>query len=349
MKTAYLVRYGAFGDAIHMSNVFKALDELGYHITFEHNFKCGQVHARNPRIDRMIYLDPHARVARRDGKFKPYRDLAQRLRNIRKGGCFDLFIDFSYSLEHALIAPEAEPEYFWPLHMRRAKNANTCYYDQSMMWAGLTDKKYMGWTGEVWFSREEHRAIKEYLSKWQDHFIILWTLRGTMWQKAIYPIAKDICDEWLKRHPKSLIILTGDEFCQKWEWDHPNVLKKSARIPFRQALCMARYVDLVVTPETGLGVGAGIYSTPKIMMLTAASLKNIVGNDKNDFSLQSPAWCSPCTRAIYNTKSCTLNENTGLPICVDFPKDMVLDRMEEVYSKNFPRNWSEPEEGDVYI
>ena len=48
------------------------------------------------------------------------------------------------------------------------------------------------------------------------------------------------------------------------------VVHRSGRMPFRQALLMARYMDLVVTPETGLGIGAGAYGTPKIMLLTIA-------------------------------------------------------------------------------
>ena len=205
----------------------------------------------------------------------------------------------------------------------------------------------------------------DYLEQFKDNYVILWAIRGSMYQKAMYPIAEEICTEFIRRHPETVIITTGDKFCQQWEWDHPNVIHKSGRIPFRQALNMAKYADMVVTPETGLGIGAGAFGVPKIMLLTAASLTNIVGNDENDYSLQSPAYCSPCFRAIYNTRNCPLGqprflngkiidhmpideygkeELTQLPICVDFPAEMVLERMEEAYASGYERNWDRPTE-----
>jgi len=360
MKTAYLVRYGAYGDHCHMSNVIKALDELGYNITFEYNYKGAQIHTYNPRVNTHKVFEPSEQLKTK----KSIRDWHLRLNAYQDN--YDLYVNFARSLEDGLIASEDTPEYFWPLKDRRAKNAHVCYYDRSMIWAGLTDKKYMGWTGEIYFKKEEHDHVRKQLEPYRDKFVILWALRGTMWQKAVCHIAKDICNEWLDKHPDSVIITTGDAPCKEWEWvsghgttiaperglgdGSASLIHKSGRMPFRQALNIARYVNLVVTPETGLGIGAGVLGVPKIMLLTAASLKNIVGNDKNDFSLQSDAWCSPCTRAIYNTKSCTINPETKLPICVDFDKDRVLNRMEEAYELHYMQNWDEPsDERPVYM
>ena len=343
MKKVFMVRMGAFGDHVHMSNVIKAFHLDGWEITFLYNYKGAQVHTANPRVHHHKVLEMSPMVTRK--KKKEFEDTL-----ISAKENFDRFINFSKSIEDALIAYEGTAEYFWPLKKRRKKNTNICYYDQSMLWAGLTDDKYMGWTGEVFFTNIEHEFIKAWMRKYiGDRHFILWGMRGSMYQKAVYPLAKDICNEWLKRHPDSVIVTTGDEFCQQWEWEHERVIHKSGRMPYRQALHLARYADMVVTPETGLGIGAGAFQTPKIMMLTAASLKNVVGNDINDYSLQSDAWCSPCTRAIYNVRSCPLGEPVlqrrlddqcnlmekpvidQLPICVYFDKERVLDRMEEVY------------------
>ena len=333
-----------------MSNVIRAFDELGYHITFEYNAKGVQMHSDNPRIDRHVAFEP--------SMMKTHEEkLAFQKRHKRIQGEYDVYVNFSGSLEDSLIAPEESPEYFWPLHLRRAKNSHICYYDQSMKWAGLTATEYMGWSGEIWSTKEDHEYIKKWLDPYKDHFIILWALRGSMWQKAIYPIVKDICDQWCKMHPETVIITTGDDFCRQWEWEHPNVVHKSGRMPYRQVMLISRYVDMVVTPETGLGIAAGAYGTPKIMLLTAASLKNIVGNDKNDFSLQSDAWCSPCTRAIYNTDNCPTmefdhltvqNEKVRLPICVDFKKERVISRMQEIFDAGIPRRWDAPDR-EVYV
>ena len=340
MKRVYLVRWGAYGDHIHMSNVIRAFDEDGWHITCEYNHKGAQIHSYNPRIDVHKYFEPTKDNFNGSKKF--YSFLREKERIINDN--YDHFVNFGHSLENTLIEPERQSSYFWPLWLRREKNTNICYYDQSMIWSGLTDQKYMGGVGEIWFTEEEHEHVWNQLQPYRDKFVIVWALRGTMWQKAVCHIAKDIVNDWLKEFPDTVVITTGDDFCQKWEWVSPigttiapekgigegaTLIHKSGRMPFRQALHFARYADLVVTPETGLGIGAGAMSTPKIMLLTAASIKNIVGNDKNDYSLQSDAFCSPCTRAIYNTLSCPVNKQTELPICVDFDKNKVLEKMRE--------------------
>jgi len=341
MKTAYLVRYGAYGDHVHMSNVIKALDELDYHITFEYNFKGLQIQNDNPRVNVHIPFEPPHRDAQKDDYLRHYK------RHMRLMDKYDLYVNFSHSLEDALIAGASSSEYYWPLDLRRAKNANTCYYDQSMKWAGLTDEKYMGRTGEIFYRKEDHEYVVNLLNKYKDRFILIYAFRGTMQQKATYPLAEPVINAFLDRHPDVLCITTGDPECQKWEFDHPNVWHVSGRMPFRQVLLMTRYADLVVTPETGLGIGAGSYGTPKIMMLTAASKKNIVGNDKNDYSLQSEAWCSPCTRAIYDTDHCPMKN--GHPICVDFDPEQVVERMEEVYQAGIPSKSWEIQDEPVYV
>lgn len=359
MKRVFLHREGAFGDHIHMSAVIRAFYEDGWEVTMSYNFKGAQIHTHNPMIARHDYFESSAKDVTKEGRKAHVKKLLAAMKE------YDRFVTLQNSIEERLIPGEHSPEYFWPLWLRRAKNADICFYDQSMIYAGLTAKKYMGRAGDVFFKKDEHNHVLDWMEQFKDNYVILWAIRGSMYQKAMYPIAKDICDEFIKRHPEVVIITTGDKFCQQWEWDHPKVIHKSGRMPFRQALNMAKYVDMVVTPETGLGIGAGAFGVPKIMLLTAASLTNIVGNDENDYSLQSPAYCSPCFRAIYNTNNCPLGperylngkiidhmpideygkeEITQLPICVDFPADMVLERMEEVYSSGYERNRSRPTE-----
>jgi hypothetical protein len=366
-----------------MSCIVKAFHEQGWEITFSYNFKGAQIHNCNPRIHHHEVFEFAANLKNEEA-LKEHNE-----RLLRAQDEYDRFVSLQDSLESALIAPESSPEYFWPLKLRRQKNTHVCYYDQSMKWAGFTGKEYMGWTGEIYNKTQDHEFVKKSLEPYKDKYIILWAMRGSMWQKAVCHIAEDICNDWLKEHPDTVIITTGDKFCQQWEWTSAvgkticpdeglgdgsaSLVHRSGRMPFRQALLMSRYADLVVTPETGLGIGAGAYGTPKIMMLTAASIKNIVGNDKNDYSLQSEAWCSPCTRAIYNTRNCPLGPGkyiTGknidwnhpdyqkvaqqqLPICVEFPKDVILNRMEEVYEKHGMYNLSKrneaPDGRSVYM
>lgn len=369
-KRVFLYRVGAFGDQIHCSSVVRAYHEDGWEVSMLYNHKGAQIHSYNPMIKHHQYYEASAKGVTR----KTWQQHQKEMTIVRDS--YDRFISFQKSLEHKLIYEEDSPEYFWPHWKRRARSENLCFYDHSMKWAGLTAPKYMGRTGDVFFKKQENNLVLDWLEPYKDKFIILWAIRGSMYQKAMYPISKEICSEFVRMHPETVIITTGDDFCQQFEWEGKNVIHRSGRMPFRQALCMAQYVDLVVTPETGLGIGAGSFGTPKIMLLTAASLTNIVGNDKNDYSLQSPAWCSPCFRAIYNTDNCHISDSqrvngansrfivksvdptsleyglereVSLPICVDFPKEMVLARMEEVYQAKHERIWRRHESEEPQV
>lgn len=358
MKKVFIHREGAFGDHVHMSNVIRAFYEDGYQVDMCYNFKGAQIHSYNPMITNHHFWESNAKTA----TSKMRKDHVALLKNAIE--TYDKFVTFQISLEQTLLPGETQVEYFWPLRIRRLKTADICFYDWSMRWAGLTNEKYMGWGGDVFFTKEENDFVLDWLKPYEDKYVILWALRGSMYQKAIYPIAREVLTEFINRHPDTVVITTGDKFCQQFEWDHPNVIHRSGRMPFRQALCMSQFVDMVVTPETGLGIGAGSFGTPKIMLLTAASIKNVAGNDKNDYSLQSPVYCSPCFRAIYNTNNCPLGskeikisgkyidrayadygeeEIMSLPACVEFPPDMVLEQMEKIYREHGKRNVKCPE------
>lgn len=368
-KSVLIIRWGAYGDQIHMSNVIRAFDELGYFIGASYNYKGVQIHADNPRIDRHYPYDPTEQSQLKASNADPAH-FYNIIKQLSQG--YNKVINLQGSLEGALIEDEQSYKYFMPLSWRRAKNTHTCYYDQSMLWAGIRDPKFMGRTGEIFFTREEHAHVGNYMKDFQDRYIIIWALRGSMYQKAVYPLAEETISRFCEKHPETVVFTTGDQFCTQFEFDHPNVVHLSGKFPFRQVLLMSKYSDLVVTPETGLGIGAGAFSTPKIMLLTAASLTNIVGNDKNDFSMQSNAWCSPCTRAIYNTNSCPklgktipvdkgtaayitttgkkVPERVELPLCVGFSIDEILERMDYVHALKIPRtNYNPTIKDEVYM
>ena len=346
------------GDHIHMSVVLRAFKEEGYHVTFEYNYKGAQIHSYSPYVDKHICFEPSQKVYQGDieSKLKHYFRLSKIEQECIKKGI--RFINLSGSIEDAIIPHQANRAYYMPKHVRNKRYANISYQNQSIKWCGLPSK-YRDRTGEVFFRRKEHERIREILRPFHEKkmYLLIWSIAGTMWQKAIYPWSKEVCDKFQQRHPETLIIVTGGPEYTKYGWEGKNVYNcMTKKHPFRQVLLMSRYVHALVTPETGIGIGAGIYGTPKCMLLTAASIQNIVEHDKNDFSLQSPAWCSPCHRAIYNTDTCQTRSVgfsdviQNLPICVFFNKEKVLEQMEKMYALNYAPNWDAPvDERPVYM
>jgi ADP-heptose:LPS heptosyltransferase len=352
MGRVLVVRAGAYGDHICITNVIRALDEQGWDVGLCYNQKGAQVHTRNPRIKERVFWEP--------ANTKFIAELQQDHEAFEKrvaemGAGYDKVVNLQNTLENSLVENQIREGFYWPLYMRREKNAHINYYDQGMHAAGLSPD---GRSGELWFSNEEHAIVAKSLEKVQDRFIVLWCWRGTMYQKAIYELAEETITRFCAENPNALVMTIGDKGCKQFEFDHPQVVHKSGVYPFRQAALLTKYVDMVVTPETGLGVAAGAYGTPKVMLLTSSSLQNIVANDENDFSIQSEAWCSPCFRAIYNTDCCEHLEGKNapdgmpLPICVAFDRERLFDRITEArdHAMRIGRKQHDPsEERPVYV
>ncbi len=325
MKRVYISRFGAYGDTCHCSHIPRIFKEEGYQVTFEYNYKGAQLLALNPFIDKHIFFEPPKEwIENHESSL-----VARYQKNKRLKEEYDWVIDLSGSLEGALIPGESDPQYYRFKKYKAKHFSNICFYDQTVKRCFLPEK-YFGRVGELYFKRDEHARAIQWFEPLKDKFIIIWALAGSMQQKAIYPWVKPVIDEFHKMHPDTLFILTAGPEHKDKAWQNEYTIDLVGKMPFRQIALMTKYANAVVAPETGLGIIAGSYSTPKMMLLTAASLKNIVGNDRNDFSLQSPSWCSPCQRAIYNTDYC--QTKNGHPICVYFPKDIILRKLEEIYS-----------------
>jgi hypothetical protein len=102
-------------------------------------------------------------------------------------------------------------------------------------------------------------------------------------------------------------------------------------------MLMAKYASLVIGAESGLMVASTLLGAPTVQLMTAASLKNHGGDFVNDYSLQSPAPCSPCHKGPYDYIGCPKFQHLGsqYPVCVKFEPEIILARMEQVYKKRW--------------
>ena len=313
------------GDIIHCSPVIRALKDDGFEITFEYNYKGLQLLRYHPLIDHHRFFEPCSPEYRD----KPVEYLYERWEKLGKD--YDKVVNLYRTLEYGMIVMEDMEEWKWSKEERH-KRFNKNFYDHQLAVAGYPH--ITGRVGEIFYPEHEHQFIKNYLKPYREKgfFIILYNLSGTGLHK-VYPFPQRLFSQFLSRHKDVVVLTTGDKTCQILEWEHPRVHKKAGKIPFRQALLLAKYVDCVIGCETGLLVGAGMWGTPKIMLLTAASKENLVKYDKNDYSLESPAECAPCHKGPYKYIDCPRDKRTGLPLCVFHNEEKILERMEEIYKR----------------
>lgn len=332
MKTRTLVvRLGAYGDCIIITPLLKILaqnfnNEI-YVLTSEQGM---EILENNPHIDRLIYYPRNSIPNELFGEF---------LETTRKAYDCDRIIDLCESIEVALALRYEDPRYNYTKNERRVicdKN----YYDYTLDFAGYSEPELKGQHGELFFTVDEERWAKEEAGRvWGGKYGILWGLSGSGRNKA-YPFVNYVWGSLITKYPNLVIMSVGDPVCEILECgtQHPALVGKSGKYTFRQSALLAKYADLVVSPDTGLLHVAGCYDTPKIGLLGHTTKNNITATFKNDHSIEAKCECAPCFRLIYNAGSqCPMDFVINAPWCMSkgLPAEMVYKHISDIIDKDY--------------
>lgn len=320
-----IYRLGAYGDVLHASHLPRLIKEY-YKVDkldFETSIRGYQILQGNPYIDNLTQvssdkIDRNDLFARWDHCIDTY----------------DYFFNLINTIEEKLCCNEDHYRYYMNSKFRREHCGKTNFYDSGTKACGLPDS-YLGTRGEMYYKPEEHQIAKARMAKWKKEYdadwIILIPLSGSSMHKR-FQSAKSICMKILDKYPKSLIVLTGDEFCKPDLFEHPRIINKVSKgWNFRTVALMVKYVDFYIGPETGLSCVAHMWDTPALQLLTAATWENHIKGAKNAYWVQSDAYCSPCCKNARNFYyGCPRREE--LPICVtSFNEDKIMAKVEEAY------------------
>lgn len=334
MKKAYITRYAAFGDHIHASHLPRLLKQKGGYdyVAFEYNPKGVDIYSNNPFIDEHIVFDPQVM------KDKPFSFLEKRWEQIFERGNFTKHFNLFNSIEYGYIAMEDQTEYYRSSEYRRKKFGGHNYFDQTVRFLGYSE--WVGEKGEIYFTDEEISIIKDiYNANYKDKFVIVCNLSGTSKHKLFYN-AEYIIKTFLLQHSDAVCITVGDDLSKKHlEFSGDRIInrcgefEKGKRYSFRQSMGIVKFANMTIGCESGLMVASTVLGCPTVQLMTAASIKNHGGDFNNDYSLQSPAECSPCHKGPYEYIGCPKFDylNERYPICIKFKSDVVLNRMEQVY------------------
>lgn len=344
MKSVYVTRYAAMGDHIHASHIPRLLKEhCGFdYVCFEYNNKGMAIYANNPFIDEHIVFEP----SKPGIAEKPMSYIEKRYEQIMERRGFTKHVNLLNSIEHGYIAMENQNEYYRDSEFRRQKFGEHNYYDQTTIFAGYPE--HVGMKGDLFFTEAEYEQVQRiYMDRYVDNFVLICNLSGTSKHKLFYN-AESIIKSFLSKHPEAICITMGDEdakvhldFFGDQIVNRAGAFNKDGKFdggkvyPFRQSMLMTKYADLVIGCESGLMVAATLLGAPTVQLMTAASIKNHGGDFENDYSLQSPAACSPCHKGPYEYFGCPRMKLMGenYPACIKFDPQVVLDRMEKVFNK----------------
>lgn len=317
MKKALVIRYGAFGDNVICSQVFRLLKEDGYHVVANISKRGKPVLDNNPHIDEFMIHDESITMA----------ELPAHWKKISAG--FDKVVNLTGSVEMGLLKHPKDWAYYFPKFIRHM-TCNRNYYDESLKWAGY-DKT--GLNGELFWTEEEEAWAKRIRKQNEGKFMVLWSLSGSSYHKA-YPFAHYAAMKFLDENKDARMYTVGDDTCRLLEWDHPRSHKRSGVFSIRKSMILTKYADLVVGPETGILNAAGCYETPKVLMLSHSTEENLSKYWVNCTNLYERVKCYPCHQLHYDRKSCPTEKSTLAPICTAYMKpSRVYDAITDFYIK----------------
>lgn len=310
-KRALVVRYGAIGDIIQATPVFRQLKREGYHVTLNCTNYAKDILKHNPNVDEFMV------------QVKEYvENKGENLNNYWKavGKGYDRFVNLTGSAEESLLTAD-KWVYKWSTDIRnkhpeldeasvlhnalehcRKKAGDTNYYDQHLRYGGYdpTTMPIEDRRGELFFSDQEALMAHAFRARYANRFVILWSLAGSSYHK-IYPYFHLVLTELTAKNPDVLIVSVGDSECRLLERaPSTRYFPRSGIWELRTSMLMTKWVDLVVGPETGILNAAGCFDTPKITLLSHSKHENLCSLWENDYCLAPQgAFCYPCHTLHY--------------------------------------------------
>lgn len=326
-KTACVCRFGGFGDMLQAAALFPAMKKAGYHVTVMTTPKGRDILKCDPNIDDWII---------QDNEQVPNAELGEYWKVQAKR--FDKFVQLSESVEGTLLAMPGRANHAWSAELR-SKYLNRNYLEFTFELAGMEydpDPHFY-----PTFEEDFEVGSSEIFAD-ENRFIIMWALAGSSMHK-FYPHQDAVIAQVMLGMPEAVVVFVGDDACQLLEqgWENePRVYRMSGKMAIRETLAMARRVDCVVGPETGVLNAVGFEEdVAKVCMLSHSSKENLTRDWKNAIAISAPYDPSvpichniACHRLHYSNEFCPTDERTGAAACaMSISPDTVYAAIEVAY------------------
>lgn len=301
-KTAAIVRYGGWGDALQMSSILPGLKAQGYHVTLYATERAWEVVREDPNIDE-VYLQDTDQV--------PNSHLGTFWENEQKK--YDKWINLSESVEATWLSISDKGMWHkWPQSVRQKYLSRTNYVEFQH---DVAEVPYTKPLQHFYQSPEEKKWAIEQKKKFGGDPTIMWVTNGTSAHK-LWPHVDQIFARVLLTWPDVRIVVCGDAkgltVLDPWKKEKRVIWAGAGVFSIRQSLAFAEVCDLVVGPETGVMSSVAMSEVPKIVFLSHSSHENLTRDWMNTYALFSTKTkCYPCNMLHYDWTHCWRNEDKG--------------------------------------
>ena len=312
---------------VHMSHLPRLLKDQGWdYVGILTGDKGKQILKDNPFIDYFHIFEGGGKDITREFYNAQLRNLSLK---------YDKTVDLLHTLEIGALTLEKQNEYYMHQSVRAKKGAEN-YYDISTVRAGYPELvgKYRG---EMFFSDEETKTVEHDLlrpGRFKDNFKVLVNISGSGAHKYFVQ-GEEVVNWILDTYPDAVVFLTGGKELEKDDFSEGNDRIRSlvGKKPFRQVAQMLKYMDCAIGLESGIMCVSSMWDIPTIQLMTCASVYNHCKYGTKDYSIQSPANCSPCHKCPYRHYGCPKIDN--YPLCVYFNVDEIKDNVRKIYTDEY--------------
>lgn len=270
-KTVLVVRYGAFGDIMMASSVFKGLKDQGYHVTVFAAPPGSDAIAHDPNIDKLVLFD-------RDQV--PNADLGSFLSWQKKK--YERFVNLCESVEGTFLALPGRVQHGWPSSVRHAMmNKNYLEFQHDL--AGIPHKPQV----KFYAVNEEKKWARKTREKMGNGPVIMYSLAGSSVHKTWSGMDNIIAGMMLHSMDVHVVLVGGAE-CAILEagWENElRVHKTCGQWNIRNTFAFIDECDILIGPETGVMNAACCLPIPKIVFLSHSSHENLTRDWVNTYPM----------------------------------------------------------------
>jgi predicted SAM-dependent methyltransferase len=293
-KTAAIVRYGAYGDALWASSPIALLKRDGYHVTVYTEAAGHDVLKADPNIDAFIVAEPY---------FMPATEyLGYWLNESLK---YDRWINLVQSVEATLLPQPGDIQFYWSDTLR-AKLMNKNYLEQVHDFAELPHE----WHQRFYPTPEEEGWAMAFRLACPGRMVVINPTGSTIpkhWPhvqgmidlldaQGIYSVVLgDLRDMKLKPPPKARVI--GKDW------------------PLRTALAVCQQADVVIGTESVMVNSVAFEPLLKVVLLSHSSHENLTKHWRNTICTEPTLPCFPCHRIHRNEFFCVWDKKTKAAAC----------------------------------
>lgn len=247
----------------------------------------------------------------------------------------DKTVNLFRTLESNCVAEKWQNSFNLSADERRHIYGRKCWYEPAFEACGIPFPNNLDTTG-LYYSDDNIQWVKQWREKHDGQFITMVPVSGSGFHKK-YPFMKQLVFELVRKYKDAVVYIVGSELDNPG-WEHERIYNACGNAPFKQTTLMVKYADLIIGPETGLHVAAGMWGTPKIQLCNMSNVTQLCGQHKNDYSIQSACECSPCHKMVQSVLDCdivSIHDFKMSPACIlQYDKNEIFANIEKIYEKS---------------